>query len=45
MFFQHFPSQGPGTVFYPDKKNKTFHEAKYKVFLKMGQHQREYRCQ
>ena len=35
--------QGPGTVFNPEKKTEVFHEAKYKVFLQMGQHQREYR--
>ena len=37
--------QGPGTVFNPEKKTEAFHEAKYKVFLQMGKHQREYRYQ
>ena len=33
-------------MFNPDKKTEVFHEAKYKVFLQMGHHQREYRyCQ
>ena len=30
-------------MFNPKKKTEVFHEAKYKVFLQMGQHQREYR--
>ena len=38
-----FSIQGPGTVFNPEKKTEVFHEAKYKVFLQMGNHQREYR--
>ena len=30
-------------MFDPEEKTKVFHEAKYKVFLQMGNHQREYR--
>ena len=40
-----YPMQGPGTVFNPEKKTEGFHEAKYQVFLQMGEHQREYRYQ
>jgi len=34
---------GQGTVFRPDQESKTYHERKYKVFLKMLEHQRLYR--
>ena len=45
LFMKIFPMQGPGTVFNPEKKTEAYHEAKYKVFLQMGKHQREYRYQ
>lgn len=33
---------GQGTVFRPDCDSKPYHEKKYKVFLKMLEHQRMY---